>query len=113
VQTGQSVGFAKQACSDVPVIKDPKPGMSVPSRCYPITGYQVCRQPKAPAKATPWGFCLDSPCKVDADGNKWLPKGCDPTISSATVKDSQQITDFLKQPNSTLQPLPIVVVHPR
>jgi hypothetical protein len=106
VRTGYSLG-AKD-CEDVP---KPVAGTAVKSRYFPIASFVSCSNNK------PWAFCLDSPCVIDAKGATAtctcsLKQGSDPyvivtdryakdtcssgVISSATVMDVLQATEFLK-----------------
>jgi hypothetical protein len=140
VQVGYSVGAnvpnvnkGGNPCKSVP--KDPPAvGQRIPSRYAPIKSYVACRNNR------PWAMCLDSPCVVDhvdksdptkgtascackvltgspyvyipPDG-KYSQKGCDQEyISSATVEDALQVTEFLTTPaGKDLPPtLPVVLV---
>lgn len=138
VQVGYSVGAnvpppPGNPCQSVP--KDPPSvHQEVPSRYAPIKSYVACRNSR------PWAMCLDSRCFVDhvdksdpskgtatcacrvltgspyvyipADG-KYSRKGCDDEyISSATVDDALQVTEFLTTPaGQNLPPtLPVLLV---
>jgi hypothetical protein len=108
-------------CADP--VKNAEGQTIVRSRYHPITRYARCTNSRA------WAMCLDSPCVVDkADPTKAncmcsMVAGAgdylvDPAtnactqgaISSATVEDLDQITDFLEsQPN--LLPPDMTVVN--
>jgi hypothetical protein len=120
VQKGYSVG--KQACS---ALKKATKGKAIRSRYSPIKSYVLCTNRR------PWAWCLDSPCQVDKKdptkaacvcslvedkGNyiivadRYSKKVCTKGIySSATVKGSKEITDFLKG-HKELPPLPVKVL---
>lgn len=122
VKTGFSV--SEKQCSP---IENKDQGQIINSRYYPVKGYVVC------SNANPWALCLDKPCLIDkADPTKAdcrctqvkslgdyvsvSDQGDKSTcnegiISSATVQQITQITDFLKtQPQ--LPPFPITVINP-
>jgi len=125
-----SAGAYSQKCESVPLVK-PIPGMSIPSRYYPIKSYEICPPPKSTGTG-PWAMCLDVTCVVGNDTSKaqcsclketavpyvlvtesYNPSGCEEMISSATVQDVDKITHFLKSPSSQLKPFfPIKVVEP-
>jgi hypothetical protein len=128
VKQGLSAGSSKQACSWVPPV-EPAPGLWIPSRYYPVESYVVCPISKREEHRT-WAFCLDSPCMVDKDPLKaqcicgksklepyvfvtdyYHLSGCESEIiSSATVGDIQQITQFLEK--TPLKPPHIKVLEP-
>ncbi|CDZ79232.1 hypothetical protein BN59_03550 [Legionella massiliensis] len=121
VHDGYSVGASR--CKGA---KQTKEGEVVYSRYYPIKQYVRC------SNSRPWAWCLDKPCIVDKKdptkascactiaknmgdyvivAKQYSPKVCTTgIISSATVQQSQQITDFLKT-QKTLQPFPIKVLN--
>jgi hypothetical protein len=137
VQVGYSAGAnvsrGGNPCQSVPTAP-PTVGQRIPSRYAPIKSYVACRNHR------PWAMCLDSPCVVDhvdkndptkgtatcacevATGSpyvyippdgKYSQKGCDEEyISSATVDDALQVTEFLTTPaGKDLPPtLPVVLV---
>jgi hypothetical protein len=128
VQVGYSVGgnVPKNApCQSVPTAA-PTVGQKVPSRYVPIKSYVACNNQR------PWAWCLDSACVVDhvdkndptkgtancacriatgapyvyipSDG-KYSRAGCDKEyVSSATVDDALQVTEFLTTPAGTNLP---------
>jgi hypothetical protein len=121
VETGYSAG--QEACQGV---KETSAGKQVRSRYYPVKSYAVCSNDRD------WAWCLDKPCIIDA--NDPTKASCECTsvndqgpyvivtdsytdttcttgiISSATVTQIDQITDFLN--NSTeLKPFPITVLN--
>jgi hypothetical protein len=129
VMQGLSAGAGEHLCKSVP-LGQPKRGMRIPSRYYPIRSYVACPSPKETATAR-WAWCLDMPCRVDKNRSKahcscTKPKtigayvfvtdsyhlsGCESEIiSSATVAGVEEITEFLK--TSPLQPFPIKVLEP-
>jgi hypothetical protein len=100
----------------------------VMSRYHPITKYSRCSNNRQ------WAMCLDSPCTIDktnpakaqcqcsvvADGEgDWLVQpGTDQCtnglISSATVVDLDQITDYLEtQPNLQIPDFTVVNATPK
>lgn len=121
VKTGYSAGT--KPCTGI--IKT-KAGQAVSSRYFPIKAYKSC------ANDRPWAFCLDSPCVVNPNdtgkascicslvknkGNYVVvadhhhKTSCTSKIySSATIKDIDQITAFLKT-HSELPPFPIKVLN--
>jgi len=128
-----NVGAFRDPCRAVPTVP-PTVGQEIPSRYSPIKSYVACRNHR------PWAQCLDARCTVDSvdksdptqgtatcacqvatgapygyvppDG-KYSEKGCnDEYISSATVEDALQITEFLTTPaGKDLPPtLPVLLV---
>ena len=98
------------------------------SRYYPVKYHAICSNNR------PWATCLDKPCTVDKDNPSKATCSCSLVqnagdyvvvtpnydqstcttgiVSSATVQQSAQITDFLKtQPE--LNPFPITIVNPQ
>jgi hypothetical protein len=120
VRTGYSLGA--QDCEQV---DKPTAGTAVRSRYFPITSFVNCENDR------PWAFCLDSPCVIDAKGGTAtctcsIRKGKDPyvivtdrftkdtctsgIISSATIGDVLQATEFLKS-NEHLRPRDFKVLN--
>ncbi|MDF1929524.1 hypothetical protein PGH45_04855 [Legionella pneumophila] len=105
-----------------------KNGFVLSSRYSPISSYVSCQNSR------PWAFCLDSPCLVDSQNpkiafclctlvknkgnyvivtNHYNKNTCITGIySSATIKDVQQVTQFLKR-HSELPPYPIKILNAR
>jgi len=122
VRTGYSAGH--QSCRDAEATN---PGQLM-SRYYPVKYHVIC------SNSRPWASCLDKPCTVEKGNPSRASCACslmkdqgdyvivtetyaDSTcttgiISSATVKDSAQITDFLKT-QGNLKPFPIKIVNPK
>jgi hypothetical protein len=122
VKAGPSVGGTSQKCDAVP--QGPAtPGMTIPSRYYPIKSYVPCNN------AREWAWCLDKQCKINPDNKTAIcactlttskdtyiyitdkpgDSGCTTeTISSATLKDSNAITQFLLE--TQLPAFPIVAL---
>ncbi|KTD72658.1 hypothetical protein [Legionella tucsonensis] len=121
VHNGYSVGT--KPCSSV---KKTNKGKVIQSRYYPIKSYAICKNDR------PWAWCLDSPCVIDKKDpakakclcsvvrnkgpymivtDKYTKNTCTTGLySSATVKDGEQVTDFLKA-HKELPPLPIKVLN--
>jgi hypothetical protein len=121
VKTGYSAG--QQACQDVTEASE---GKQVRSRYFPIKSYEICTNDRL------WAWCLDKPCIIDKDDPTKAACACiavkdqgpyvisaetytDTTcttglISSATVTQITQITDFLKG-SSELKPFDIKVLN--
>ena len=119
VQVGYSVG--QKPCLNP---KKTNKGLLVHSRYYPIKSYVKCSNDR------PWTWCLDSPCIVDKHNpkkaicycsivknkgdyiivaNHYSKSACTKgLISSATVKGSEEITEFLNT-QTKLKPFPIKV----
>lgn len=113
-----------KACE--PVKKVPE-GQLIRSRYHPITKYARC------SNSRPWAMCLDSPCIIDKDhkdkanctcsavqdqGDYVVKPGTNQCteggVSSATVDDLDQITDFLEtQPNLRPPDFTVVNVTPK
>lgn len=122
VNTGYSAG--QQPCQGV---KQTPEGQQIRSRYYPVKSYAVCSNDR------PWAWCLDKPCIIDKNNPEAATCTCDSVknlgdyiivtdadtpatcttgvISSATVQQSTQITDFLKTKASLLPPFPIQVLN--
>jgi hypothetical protein len=121
VKTGYSLGL--ETCKD-PI--ETNEGVQIKSRYFPVKSYAVC------VNARPWAFCLDKPCIIDKrDSTKascecasvkrkgpyvivtdaYTPKTCmSGIISSATVTQITQATDFLKN-SAELMPFDIKVLN--
>jgi hypothetical protein len=121
VKTGYSAG--QEECQDV---KETAEGKQIRSRYYPVKSYAICDNDR------PWAWCLDKPCIIDKDDLTKASCLCttvkdqgpyvivtdaytDTTcttgiISSATVKQDQQVTDFLKT-NKDLKPFDVKVLN--
>ena len=111
-----------KACQDVEDV--PGKGKLIRSRYYPnFTTFSRCSNNR------PWAMCLDSPCIIDKDhpekakctcsvvqgqGDYLVQPGTNQcsqgAISSATVDDWDQITDFLET-RSELPPPNVTVVN--
>jgi hypothetical protein len=121
VKTGYSAGL--EACQEP---TDTSEGKQIHSRYFPVKSYAVCGNDR------PWAWCLDRPCTIDKDDPTKAACACtsvkdqgpyvivtetytDSTcttgiISSATVDQITQVTDFLKK-NSDLKPFDIKVLN--
>lgn len=121
VETGYSAGL--EACQDPTETSD---GKQIHSRYFPVKSYAVCTNDR------PWAWCLDKPCIVDKDDptkascactsvkdqgpyvvvtDDYTDKTCSTgIISSATVTQITQVTDFLKK-SSELKPFDIKVLN--
>jgi hypothetical protein len=122
VNTGYSAG--QEPCQGV---KQTPEGQQVRSRYYPVKSYSIC------SNARPWAWCLDKPCIIDKNNPEAAACTCDavenlgdyvivssaytPTtcttgvISSATVAQINQVTDFLKTKSKLLTPFNIQVLN--
>lgn len=120
VKTGYSAG--QETCQSA---KETSEGKQVRSRYYPVKSYAVCSNDRS------WAWCLDKPCIIEkSDPTKatcactaikaqdpyvivtdnYTPSTCTTgIISSATVTQIDQVTDFLKT-TSELNPYPIKVL---
>ena len=107
-------------------MKETSEGKQVRSRYSPVKAYAVCTNDR------PWAWCLDKPCIIDKDDPTKASCACTTvkdqgpyvivtdtyteatcttgTISSATVTQIGQVTDFLKG-KSELPPFPIKVLN--
>jgi hypothetical protein len=121
VNRGYSAG--QQACARA---KETPNGTQIRSRYYPVHSYAVCSNDR------PWAWCLDKPCLVDRNNPQAASCTCDlvknlgdyvivtsdytantcttGVISSATVKQITQVTDYLKTSSKTLTPFDIDVL---
>ena len=123
VQTGESVGA--HPCEEKKKVPE---GELIRSRYAPgFKSYARCSNNR------PWAMCLDSPCIIDkanpaqaqctcpmvqGQGDYMVQPGTDQcsngAISSATVVDLDQITDFLEtQPNLVPNDIKVVNVLPK
>jgi hypothetical protein len=120
VKNGYSAG--KQSCQDA---KQTSPGQLM-SRYFPVKYHANC------SNSRPWANCLDKPCTVDKDNPSKASCACSLVkdqgdyvvvtdtynestcttgiVSSATVQQADQITDFLKT-TEHLKPFPIRIVN--
>lgn len=107
-------------------MENTKNGQLIYSRYYPVKSYATCSNNR------PWAWCLDKPCFVDKKNpskaicicvlaknlgdyvivtDQYTNATCNTgIISSATVKQITDITDFLKNQNE-LHPFPIKVIN--
>jgi hypothetical protein len=106
VKTGYSAG--QEPCQE----KQTSAGKELRSRYFPVKSVQVCTNDR------PWAWCLDKPCLVDKNDPTKATCACTAVkdqgpyvliaetysdkicttglISSATVPQITQVTDFLK-----------------
>jgi len=104
-----SYSAGQEECSGV---KDTPTGQQIRSRYYPVHSYAICSNDR------PWAWCLDKPCLIDKNNPEAALCGCDVVknlgdyvivttedtpatcttgvISSATVAQITQITDYIK-----------------
>jgi len=123
VNTGYSAG--QQPCQPVQATAE---GQQIRSRYYPVKSYIICDNER------PWAWCLDKPCIINKNNPGAASCTCDAVknlgsyvivtgrytqaacatgiISSATVQQITEITDFLKQKGSLLPPFAIQVLSP-
>jgi hypothetical protein len=121
VNQGYSAG--QEPCQGV---KGTPEGQQIRSRYYPVKSYAVCSNDR------PWAWCLDKPCIIDKNNpeaalctcdavknlgdyvivtGKYTPATCSTgVISSATVQQIEQVTDYLKKTKS-LSPFPMQVLN--
>lgn len=121
VKTGYSVG--QEACQ---AVQETSAGRQIHSRYFPVTSYAIC------ANDRPWAWCLDKPCTIDPNDPAKATCECTITrdqgpyvivtdtytastcttgiISSATVQQIDQVTDFLKT-SRELKPFQIKVLN--
>lgn len=121
VLTAYSAGL--EPCQGV---KETSEGKQVRSRYSPVKAYAVCTNDR------PWAWCLDKPCVIDKNDPTKASCACTTVkdqgpyvivtdtyteatcttgiISSATVTQIDQVTDFLKG-KSKLPPFPIKVLN--
>lgn len=101
-------------------------GQQIRSRYYPVHSYAVCSNDR------PWAWCLDKPCMVDKNNPEAALCTCDVVknlgdyvivtsnytpgtcatgvISSATVQQITEVTDYLKTKTKVLTPFDIQVL---
>jgi hypothetical protein len=121
VNRGYSAG--QEPCQGA---KETPEGRQIRSRYYPVKSYAVC------ANDRPWAWCLDKPCIVDKNNPQAALCTCDAVknlgdyvivtsaytaatctsgvISSATVQQIGQVTDYLKK-TGPLSPFPIQILN--
>ena len=97
------------------------------SRYYPVHSYAVCSNDR------PWAWCLDMPCLIDKNNpaaascvcglvknmgdyvivtSDYTPDTCTTgVISSATVPQITQVTDYMKTKTKVLTPFNIQVLN--
>lgn len=122
VNTGYSVG--QEPCQDV---KETPQGQQIRSRYYPIKSYAIC------ANDRPWAWCLDKPCIINKNNpeaaactcnavknlgdyiivtSTFTPDTCTTgVISSATVQQATEVTEYLKTKSKVLPPFSIKVLN--
>jgi hypothetical protein len=122
VNQGYSAG--QEPCQGV---KDTPDGQQIRSRYYPVHSYAVC------SNGRPWAWCLDKPCLIDKNNPQAALCTCDTVknlgdyvivttnytpstctagiISSATIQQITQVTDYLKSKSKTLLPFEIQVLN--
>jgi hypothetical protein len=122
VNTGYSAG--QEPCQDV---KQTSEGQEIRSRYYPVKSYAIC------ANDRPWAWCLDKPCIIDKNNPEAAACTCDAVknlgdyvivtsaytsgicatgvISSATVAQITQVTDYLQNKTKLLTPFAIQVLN--
>lgn len=123
VKTGYSAG--QEPCQEPAETSE---GKQIRSRYFPVKSYAICDNDR------PWAWCLDKPCTIDKDDPTKASCACttvknqgpyvivtdtytDTTcttgiISSATVTQDHQVTDFLKS-SSELKPFDVKVLNPK
>ena len=121
VSTGYSA--SQKPCQP---IKTTAEGQQIRSRYYPVKSYVICDNDR------PWAWCLDKPCIISKNNpgaasctcdavknlgsyvivtSQYSPAACTKgIISSATVTEITQITDFLNKSRALLAPFPIQVL---
>ena len=122
VNTSYSAG--QEPCQGV---EETPEGQQIRSRYYPVKSYAVCSNDR------PWAWCLDKPCIIDKNNPEAAACTCDAVknlgdyvivtsaytaatcttgvISSATVAQITQVTDFLKTKTKSLAPFNIQVLN--
>jgi hypothetical protein len=122
VNNGYSAG--QEPCTGV---KGTSEGQQIRSRYYPVHSYAVC------ANDRPWAWCLDKPCVIDNNNPEAASCACDVVknlgdyvivtdnytsatcttgvISSATVQQITQVTDYLKTKTKALPPFNIQILN--
>jgi hypothetical protein len=119
-----SYSAGQQSCEGV---KQTSAGAQIRSRYYPVKSYAVCSNDRT------WAWCLDKPCTIDKNNPEAATCACDAVknlgnyvivtsaatpatcttgvISSATVQQITEVTDFLKTKSNVLAPFPIKVLN--
>lgn len=119
-----SYSAGQQPCQGV---KDTPDGQQIRSRYYPVHSYAVCSNDR------PWAWCLDKACMIDKNNPEAALCSCDVVknlgdyvivtgnytattcttglISSATVQQITQVTDYLKNKAKALTPFNIQVLN--
>jgi hypothetical protein len=122
VNTSYSAG--QEPCQGV---KETPEGQQIKSRFYPVKSYAICSNDR------PWAWCLDKPCIIDKNNPEAAACTCDAVknlgdyvivtsaytpatcttgvISSATVTQITQVTDYLKTKTKSLTPFKIEVLN--
>src|ERR1700730_3550559 len=122
VKTDYSAG--QETCQSA---KETSEGKQVRSRYYPVKSYAVCSNDRS------WAWCLDKPCIISKNNPEAAACTCDAVrnlgdyvivtsayapatcttgvISSATVQQITQVTDYLKTKSKVLTPFPIKVLN--
>jgi hypothetical protein len=123
VKTGYSAG--QEPCQEP---TETSGGKQIRSRYFPVKSYAICDNDR------PWAWCLDKPCIIDKDNPAKASCACTTVkkqgpyvivadtytdtacttgiISSATVTQDHQVTDFLKS-SSELKPFDVKVLNPK
>jgi hypothetical protein len=108
-------------------VKETPAGQQIRSRYYPVHSYAVCSNDR------PWAWCLDRPCLIDKNNPQAAACACDVVknlgdyvivtstyspntcttgvISSATVQQITQVTNYLKAKAKALPPFKIQVLN--
>ena len=124
VNTSYSAG--QEPCQGV---RQTPEGQQIRSRYYPVKSYAICSNDR------PWAWCLDKPCIIDKNNPEAAACTCDAVknlgdyvivtgadapgtcttgvISSATVAQITQVTDYLKTKTKVLTPFDIEVLNRR
>jgi hypothetical protein len=122
VNTSYSAG--QEPCQGV---KETAEGQQIRSRYYPVKSYAICSNDR------PWAWCLDKPCIIDKNNPEAAACTCDAVrnlgdyvivtsaytpatcatgvISSATVAQITQVTDYLNTKTKLLTPFNIQVLN--
>src|ERR1700730_4632837 len=122
VNTSYSAG--QEPCQDV---KETPEGQQIRSRYYPVKSYAICSNDRS------WAWCSDKPCIISKNNPEAAACTCDAVrnlgdyvivtsayapatcttgvISSATVHQITQVTDYLKTKSKVLTPFPIKVLN--
>jgi hypothetical protein len=122
VNTAYSAG--QEPCQGV---KETPEGQEIRSRYSPVRSYALCSNDR------PWAWCLDKPCIIDKNNPEAAACKCDSVknlgdyvivtsaytpstcttgvISSATIAQISQVTDYLKTKTKVLTPFNIQVLN--